>query len=53
MLGIISDVRFPLGGEKNPGAGLKFASMVRKKNPFLPIIMESSEAENRDKVREC
>ena len=52
MLGIISDVRFPLGGSKDGAAGLKFASMVRRDNPFMPIIMESSEAENREKVRE-
>ena len=53
MLGIISDVRFPKDGEKDPEAGLKFAAMVRKRDPFLPIIMESQEDENRRKVREA
>lgn len=53
MLGIISDVRFPLGGHKDGEAGLKFAAMVRKDNPFMPIIVESQEPENRKKVREA
>lgn len=52
MLGIISDVRFPREGRKDAEAGMKFAAMVRKGNPFLPIIMESQEPENRDKARQ-
>lgn len=53
MLGIISDVRFPKDGEKDPKAGLKFAAMVRKKDPFMPIIIESQEDENRRLVNEA
>ena len=52
MLGIISDVRFPMHGVKDAAAGLKFAAMVRKSNPFMPIIVESSEASNREKARQ-
>ncbi|MDE6578634.1 MAG: response regulator, partial [Muribaculaceae bacterium] len=47
MLGIISDVRFPRGGEKDPDAGMRFAAHVRGKHPFMPIIVESQESENR------
>lgn len=53
MLGIISDVRFPVCGEKDASAGLKFAAMVRRDNPFMPIIVESQEASNREKVRQA
>ncbi len=53
MLGIISDVRFPMGGGKDAEAGLKFAARIRRDNPFMPIIVESQEAENRMKVREA
>ncbi len=53
ILGIVSDVRFPRGGEKDPDAGLEFASMVRRCNPFIPIIMESQEDDNHRKVREA
>lgn len=47
MLGIISDVRFPRNGEKDPKAGIAFARHVHESQPFLPVIFESSEAENR------
>ena len=47
MLGIISDVRFPAGGVKDPDAGMKFAAAVREKHPFMPIIIESQESANR------
>ena len=47
MLGIISDVRFPRVGEKNPHAGFDFARGVHKIDPFIPIILESQESDNR------
>ena len=47
ILGIITDARFPMNGEKDPDAGMKFAAMVRKRNPYMPIIMESQESANR------
>ena len=47
MLGIISDVRFPRAGEKDPHAGLRFAAYVHERNPFVPIILESQETSNR------
>ncbi|MDE6443344.1 MAG: phosphoenolpyruvate synthase [Muribaculaceae bacterium] len=50
MLGIISDVRFPRAGEKDPDAGMRFAAHVRERHPFMPIIVESQESENRLKV---
>lgn len=52
MLGIISDVRFPLGGVKNAGAGLEFARSVRERDPYIPIIFESSELANRRPVED-
>lgn len=50
MLGIISDVSFHHLGEKDSQAGIKFAQYVRNKDPYLPIIIESSEIENRERV---
>lgn len=46
MLGIVSDVRFPRGGEKDPDAGFRFAAEVRKADPYLPVILESQESDN-------
>ena len=50
VLGVISDVRFPIGGEKDSEAGLKLLRAIHAKNPYLPLIMESSESENREKA---
>ena len=46
ILGVISDVRFPRGGEKDPKAGFRFAREVREKNPYMPFIIQSQEQEN-------
>ena len=50
VLGVISDVRFPVNGEKDSEAGLKLLHAIRANDPFLPLIIESSEAENREKA---
>ncbi len=50
VLGVISDVRFPVGGEKDSEAGLKLLHDIRANDPFVPLIIESSEADNRQKA---
>ena len=50
MLGVISDVSFKKNGVKDVHAGIKFAKFLREKDPFLPIIVESSEVENAQLV---
>ena len=51
ILGVISDCRFPKGGEKDSEAGLKLLSEFKRLNPFLPLILESSESENEEKAK--
>ncbi|MCD8030763.1 MAG: phosphoenolpyruvate synthase [Bacteroides sp.] len=46
VLGVITDVRFPREGEKDPMAGIKLCARIRKEDPFVPIIIQSSESEN-------
>ena len=50
VLGVISDVRFPIHGEKDSEAGLKLMREIRRNDPYLPLILESSESENRAKA---
>ena len=50
VLGVISDVRFPIHGEKDSEAGLKLMREIRQNAPYLPLILESSESENRAKA---
>lgn len=47
LLGVISDVSFMREGRKDAKAGFRFARKMREENPFLPIIIESSEQSNR------
>jgi len=46
MLGVISDVSFQRKGAKDPKAGLALAYELRSRDPYLPLIIESSDAEN-------
>ncbi|MDR0989731.1 MAG: phosphoenolpyruvate synthase [Prevotellaceae bacterium] len=48
VLGVITDVRFPLEeyGEKDPLAGFKLCADIRQTDPFVPLIVQSSEEEN-------
>lgn len=46
LLGVISDVSFKRMGAKDSEAGLKFAEFLRSENPYLPVIIESSESKN-------
>lgn len=48
MLGVITDVRFPRQerGEKDALAGIRLCAAIRKNDPFIPLIIQSSEAEN-------
>ncbi len=50
LLGVISDVSFKRDGVKDPKAGFRLAEALRKENPSLPIIIESSEADNRQQA---
>ena len=50
MLGVISDVSFKREGVKDRGAGIKLAHELRRRDRYLPIIIESSESENSERV---
>ncbi len=52
LLGVISDVSFKRNGAKDPEAGLRFARFLRSDNPFLPVIIESSEHKNAAAVKD-
>jgi CheY-like chemotaxis protein len=47
MLGMISDMSYVHGGEKDPVAGYKLAQWIRERDEFLPIIFTSSEYSNK------
>ena len=53
ILGIISDARFPHDGVIDPLAGIKLLKEVRSRDPFMPLILQSAEEENRKYADEC
>jgi DNA-binding NarL/FixJ family response regulator len=47
LLGIISDIRFPRGGELDNEAGLEIARRVKEESPHLPVLLQSSDASHK------
>jgi hypothetical protein len=43
ILTVITDVRFPRGGEPDPEAGFDFIRMAKARIPDLPVMIQSSE----------
>jgi len=48
MLGMISDIRFPKGEKLVEDAGFDLVEKVREESPTLPIMMQSSNENNRE-----
>ncbi len=53
LLGVISDMGYSKGGVLNTRAGLHLAHMIKKENPTLPFLIQSSEPEVERYVKEC
>ena len=53
VLGVITDARYPRSGKNDPQAGLSLLAELRCRDPFLPLILESSESENRHAAYAC
>ena len=52
ILGVITDVSFNRQGAKDKLAGIKLAREIKAKDPYVPIIIESSENENEAYAQE-
>jgi len=51
-LGIISDVKFPRDGKIDVNAGHNFISYIKKDNPTIPMMLQSTDSKNRKKAEE-
>ena len=51
ILGILSDIDFPLGGKPDPEAGLKLVKHVRKKHTDIPILLFSTVKSYAEKAK--
>ncbi len=47
LLGVVSDVEFPMGGELSAEAGFQLAHLIRDEVPDVPIVLQSSRTEFR------
>lgn len=47
ILGIISDMSYPHKGKMLQRAGVKLVEMVKADNPFMPILLQSSDINNQ------
>lgn len=52
-LGVISDCRFPKDGKTDETAGYRLLSAIRASDEFVPLIMESSEADKAELAAKC
>ena len=51
VLGVISDIEFPKGGELSPTAGVEFARRVRARQSDVPVMLQSSRPDNEALAR--
>lgn len=51
ILGVISDIDFPIKGRPDHGAGIKFAKAVRSRHPEMPILLQSLTSDYEQKAR--
>jgi hypothetical protein len=52
LFGVVSDTRFPCGGELSADAGVRFLSRIKEEIPDLPLLLISNESDNRLKAEE-
>ncbi len=52
-LGVISDCRFMMDGKIDEQAGFKLLKKIRQVDPFIPLVMESSEESSSELAQAC
>lgn len=52
ILGVISDTRFPRDGKEDAEAGIALLRMMRGRDPYVPLILQSSETANSGRARQ-
>lgn len=52
LLGVISDIRFPKEGKLADDAGFELVRKIRQESPTLPIMLQSSNENNRQRAEQ-
>lgn len=50
ILGVITDISYNRNGLLDKEAGLKLTETIKSKNPFVPVLIQSSEIDNKEKA---
>lgn len=51
LLGVITDITYEIDGVKNHSAGFKLCQKIKAEDPFMPVVIQSSESENRERAQ--
>jgi len=51
LLGVISDISYKRKGIKDSEAGFRLVKKIKKKNKYMPLLLQSSDSENRKKAK--
>ena len=51
VLSVFSDMRYPRHGQEDPHAGQKLLKRIKSEIPDLPVLILSTEEENRERVK--
>ncbi len=54
LLGVVSDISYPVdsSGVMDKEAGIKLSAIIKKNNKYTPVLLQSSDPENRWKAKE-
>ena len=53
LLGVVSDIQFPRGGESDESAGIELAKQMKAEAPDLPILLQSSDQGKTGAAEAC
>jgi len=51
ILSVFTDMRYPKGGQEDPKAGYKLLTRIKSEAPDLPVLILSTEEENRERAK--
>jgi len=51
LLGIITDMSYPRNGKQDKYAGVKLCEKVQRDDPFMPILLQSSDVEGEEMAK--
>ncbi len=52
LLGVISDINYPRKKQKDPEAGIRLFKRIKKENPFMPLLLQSSDPNNLKRAQQ-